>query len=59
MSDEEKDGKKESEDDVYKDSTELLDDDEIDAEEEGFMRGYDEAGESEEDEDTEPESEEE
>jgi len=32
----------ETDNDVYKDSEELLEDDELSAEEEGFMRGYEE-----------------
>jgi hypothetical protein len=32
----------EMENDVYEDSEELLEDDELSAEEEGFMRGYEE-----------------
>jgi hypothetical protein len=32
----------ENDNDVYRDSEELLEDDELSAEEEGFMRGYEE-----------------
>ena len=51
--------KTESDEDVYKDSADLLEDDEIEADEEGFMKGYEEAGESDEEEDAEEESDEE
>jgi len=44
----------EKNEDVYEDSDDLLDDDEIEPEEEGFMKGYDKAGETKEEESDEP-----